>query len=150
MKVLLNLWVAGGLCAAGPALAQAPALEAGLWALEVTLRGAPVADPAPSKVCLNAEALGQGPERALLDAALRGLPGQGNKGPQCSLDGLIREGANSRWQARCSGPRGPMAGTGSAVLATHSATLQQAFELDTPWGSKTLQQIIRAKRTGAC
>lgn len=128
--------------------AQTP--EPGRWELEVALKGAPIKDPAPSQHCLNAEAMGTTPERALLDAAMRSLPSSGASGAQCVLTGLARDGSKSFWQARCNGPRGPMAGSGSAVLSAQSATLVQSFEVETPLGLQTLRQTIRAQRTGAC
>ncbi len=129
---------------------SAPALEPGQWELSLTVRGAPIADPPPRSVCLNAQDLAPQPERALLDAALRSLPGTPAAGPQCALSDLKRDAALSSWQARCNGPRGTVQGAGTGMLAAQTATLQQAFEVDTPLGLQTLKQTIRARRTGAC
>lgn len=127
-----------------------PAMEPGQWELSLTVRGAPIADPPPSSVCLTAKDLAPQPERALLDAALRSLPGTQAAGPQCALSDLKRDAAKSSWQARCKGPRGPVQGAGTGVLSAQTATLQQTFEVDTPLGLQTLKQTIRARRTGAC
>jgi hypothetical protein len=129
---------------------SAPPLEPGQWELSLTVRGAPIAGPPPSNVCLSAQDLSPQPERALLDAALRSLPGRQTAGPQCALSDVKRDAAKSSWQARCNGPRGTVQGAGTGVLAAQTATLQQTFEVDTPMGLQTLKQTIRARRTGAC
>jgi hypothetical protein len=152
LRTLFLITLVAGLAGARASSAQSspPSLEPGLWELALTVRGAPMADPPPSNVCLNAQSLAVEPERALLDAALRSLPGIQAAGPQCALSALQRETAKSSWQARCTGPRGAIKGAGTGVLAAQSATLQQTFEVETPLGLQTMKQTIRARRTGSC
>lgn len=144
--LVASLGVPFCICAQG----STPPMEPGQWELSLTVRGAPIADPPPSSVCLTAQDLAPQPERALLDAALRSLPGNRAADPQCALSDLQRDEARSSWQARCNGPRGIVQGAGTGVLAAQTATLQQAFEVDTPLGLQTLKQTIRARRTGVC
>jgi hypothetical protein len=146
ITVMAGLAVPFCTCAQGSTLP----LEPGRWELSLNVRGAPIADPPPRSVCLSAQELSPQPERALLDAALRSLPGGPAAGPQCALSDFKRDAAQSSWQARCNGPRGPVQGAGTGVLAAQTATLQQTFEVDTPLGPQTLKQTIRARRTGAC
>ena len=153
MKTLFLFHLGACLCVRGVALAQSvgpPFPEPGRWEMRVSLRGAPVKDPALSTVCLRAQDLGDVPERAFLEAAVRSLPQESKGEPQCKLTEVLRDDEKSSWQARCNGPRGPMHGAGKAVLSPQAATVEQGFGVDTPFGRQTLTQTIRARRLGNC
>jgi Protein of unknown function (DUF3617) len=127
---------------------------AGQWEFNTDMKGMPMGGGVKTgKVCIQAEAMAAGVEKALVEAAMTiAQPADEKKSdkPKCNFTDIQREANSSRWKSTCAGPRGAMQGTGSGNFNTDSAQLTQAFEVSLPFGKRTLTQTITAKRIGEC
>jgi Protein of unknown function (DUF3617) len=128
--------------------------QAGQWEFNTDMKGMPMGGGVKTgKVCVKAEALATGQEKALVEAAMSiAQPADEKKSdkPKCNFTDIQREASNSRWKSTCEGPRGAMQGTGSGSFSADSAQLTQSFEVSLPFGKRTLTQNIIAKRIGEC
>jgi hypothetical protein len=129
-------------------------LLAGQWEIQIGMKGLSMGGGMKSAtMCLSPSAFAGGDEKTLLETALRiASSSQANTvdKPQCSFSELEKEPSHSRWKSSCEGHRGVMNGQGTAIVAPESAQLRQSFEISTPFGKRTLEQTIHAKRLGDC
>lgn len=127
---------------------------AGQWEFNTDMKGMPFGGGVKTgKVCLKADTLAAGQEKAMIEAAMTVVQPSYEKksgNPTCNFTDVQREANASRWKSTCQGPRGAMQGTGSGSFSADSTQLTQAFEVSLPFGKRTLTQSITAKRIGDC
>jgi Protein of unknown function (DUF3617) len=150
LAVALSLKVLAAVAQSQPPSHVSP--QPGLWELSITTDGGPGGGAtATGRTCLSPAHVETGAEQSLLDAAAQAVAASGGrKPPRCTVGELLRSPEQTRWQAHCEGPRGPMTGQGSGKLGAQEAELTQRFELKSPIGAMKLQQQVRARRVGAC
>jgi hypothetical protein len=128
--------------------------QAGQWDIAVDMRGLPVGGGVKTgKACIKQEALAAGQEKAMIEAAMSvSQSAEANKkdSPKCKLSDIQQDNNGSRWKSSCEGPRGPMLGNGSGIFSSDTAQVTQSFEVSLPFGKRTLNQTITAKRLGEC
>lgn len=128
--------------------------RAGQWELSVDMKGLPMGDGLKTgKACIKPEALAQGQEKAMIEAAMSvAQQADSNKkdGPKCNFTDIQKDANGSSWTSSCEGPRGPMQGKGSGIITPENAQITQTFEVSLPFGKRTLSQSVAAKRLGEC
>jgi Protein of unknown function (DUF3617) len=133
---------------------QTTQVTSGQWEVSVDMKGLPMGGGLKTgRTCIKPEALAAGQEKTMIEAAMGiAQPTDSNKkdSPQCKLSDFQRDNNSSRWKSSCEGPRGAMLGTGSGIFSSDSAQLTQSFEVSLPFGKRTLNQTITAKRLGEC
>jgi hypothetical protein len=136
---------------AQPAPSNTP--QAGQWELNSDMKGMPFGGGVKTgKVCIKAEALADGYERAMMEAAMqisRPTEESQRDTPKCKFTDIQREASTSRWKSSCEGPRGPMQGTGTGTFNPENTQLTQNFEISM-LGKRTITQTVAAKRLGDC
>jgi Protein of unknown function (DUF3617) len=127
--------------------------QAGQWELSSDMKGMPFGGGVKTgKVCIKAEALADGYEKAMMEAAMllsRPTEESQKDTPKCKFTDLQRETSTSRWKSSCEGPRGPMQGTGTGTFNSENTQLTQNFEVSM-FGKRTITQTVAAKRLGDC
>ena len=131
------------------AFAQVP-VKPGKWELTSTFKGLPFGDSAePARtVCISASELGSIPEKALISAAPAPADGGSRAPPKCEYSDIRRRGAQSSWKLACDGPK--MSGSGNATATSETVDLSETLNLETPFGSRSVQHVVLARRQGAC
>jgi Protein of unknown function (DUF3617) len=138
------------------ALGQTPTTltQAGQWEMTTDMKGTPFGGGVKTgKVCIRSEAIVEGPEKALIEAAMsisQPSNSSGGETAKCSFTDIQREGGASKWKSSCTATRGVMQGTGSGTFAQDSAQITQLLEANMPFGKRTLTQSISARRFGEC
>lgn len=139
------------LTASASVLAQTP-VKPGKWELTSTYKGVPFGGDGERTrtACLSAAALGNLPEKALLDASPPPSDEASSPAPpQCTYSEVRREGVKSTWSVSCESPK--MAGSGSAtLLSPEQVELQEKLELKMGLMARSIQHDVRARRVGDC
>jgi hypothetical protein len=122
----------------------------GEWEIATRMQGAPSGErKSTASACASSTQMSAGFEQAMRDISASGSATP-KSGLKCEVSELVRNSAGSTWKARCEGPVGEMQGSGMSTVESGSAMLTQSFELKTPFGARTLKQVLQAKRLGAC
>ncbi|TDN58950.1 DUF3617 family protein [Paraburkholderia sp. BL10I2N1] len=131
------------------ASAQVP-VKPGKWELTGAFQGLPFggSDERVRTACISESALGSIPEKALMDAAPQPTDDVSKPRPKCEYSNVRRDGAQSSWMLACEGPT--MSGSGKATATPEQLTLSESFDLKMPFGSRSIQHTVRARRLGDC
>ncbi|WP_423372933.1 DUF3617 domain-containing protein [Dyella acidisoli] len=132
------------------AFAQAP-VKPGKWQLTGTFKGMPFGSDAEQTqtICLSEAALGSGFEKAMIEASPQPSNDASRPPPKCVYTQMRREGANSTWEVSCVSPS--ITGVGNAtILSSEQVNLFEKLEVRTPFGSRSIQHTVRARRKGDC
>lgn len=127
-----------------------PPVQPGKWELTGVFKGLPFGDAAERirTVCISEAALDLIPERALMAAAPQPSDDDSKPPPKCEYTNVRRDGAQSSWELACERPT--MSGIGKATSTPNQVSLLETFELKMPFGSRSIQHIVQARRLGDC
>lgn len=132
------------------AFAQVP-VKPGTWELTGAFTGVPFGSSAERvrTVCISEAVLDSIPEKALIEASPQPSDDASKPAPpKCEYSQVRREGAQSTWAVTCENPT--MSGVGSATTTLEQVELLETFELKMPFGSRSIQHTVRARRLGDC